>query len=302
MKVLITGGAGYIGYDLVRALHPHSSIQEIRVYDNLSRSGHHFFMGSKKLPKVRFVKADILDSHTLERALEDVEIVFHLAAYVSQPYNHLQNLQYEQVNRWGTLNLCRAIREQKTVKKCIYLSSTAVFGFGNIENIHAQAAPTNAYGESKFHAEEYIKTLPDRCSAHIIRSANVFGYNPCTRLDNILNKWIFSALTENKITIYGNGEQKRGFVPIHRVVDDLISIINTENTSGEPTTSMLFSASLNQLKSWLQSAIPSLEYRYLNRNQNFPSQEFPAYPFREEHREVLNRHLEKMKSIISIVQ
>jgi UDP-glucose 4-epimerase len=234
--------------------------------------------------------------------LEDVEIVFHLAAFVSQPYNHLQNLQYEQVNRWGTLNLCRAIREQESIKKCIYLSSTAVFGFGNIENIHAQAAPTNAYGESKFHAEEYIKTLPDRCSAHILRSANVFGYNPCTRLDNILNKWIFSALTENKISIYGNGDQKRGFVPIHQVVDDLISSINTENTPGEPTTSMLFSASLNQLKNWLQSAIPSLEYRYLNRNQNFPSQKFPAYPFREEHQEVLNRHLEKMKSSISIVQ
>lgn len=295
MVVLITGGAGYIGYEFVRSLHFRSDITEVRVYDNLSRPGHHFFIGSPSLPKLRFIKADILDSYSLEKALVGVDIVYHFAAFVSQPYNHLQNLQYEQINRWGTLNLTRAIKASPTVKKLIYLSSTAVYGFGDIASLQQEPLPTNAYGESKYHGEEYIEQMHAGCETYILRSANVFGYNPCARLDSVINAWVFSALTEGNISIYGSGDQKRAFVPMYQMMEDLLSYLEVEPKKGSVDASILFCASLNQIKDWLTEALPSLEFTYLNRNQSFPSQHFTAYPFQSQHKKPLNDHLKHMR-------
>lgn len=300
MVVLITGGAGYIGYEFVRSLHFRSDISEVRVYDNLSRPGHHFFMGSPTLSKLRFIKADILDSYALEKALKGVDIVYHFAAFVSQPYNHLQNLQYEQINRWGTLNLTRAIKTSDSVKKLIYLSSTAVYGFGDITSLNQEPLPTNAYGESKYHGEEYIHQIQAGCDTFILRSANVFGYNPCVRLDSVINAWVFSALTEGSISIYGSGEQKRAFVPMHQLIEKLIAYMESDTPKAPIDASILFCASLNQIKDWLTEALPRLEFTHLNRNQSFPSQLFSAFPFRDAHKNDLNEHLSDMKEKLII--
>lgn len=294
MVVLITGGAGYIGYEFVRSLHFRSDITEVRVFDNLSRPGHHFFMGADSLPKLRFIKADILDTYSLEKALQDVDIVYHFAAFVSQPYNHLQNLQYEQINRWGTLNLARAVKASSSIQKLIYLSSTAVYGFGDISSTQQEPLPTNAYGESKYHGEEYINQIHTACETYILRSANVFGYNPCARLDSVINAWVFSALTEGSISIYGSGEQKRAFVPMHQLIEDLLTYVEADPKRDPIDASILFCASLNQIKDWLTEALPKLEFTYLNRNQSFPSQHFTAFPFESRHKAMLNEHLSDM--------
>jgi UDP-glucose 4-epimerase len=300
MVVLITGGAGYIGYEFVRSLHFRSDISEIRVYDNLSRTSHHFFMGSPYLRKLRFIKADILDTYALEKALKGVDVVYHFAAFVSQPYNHLQNLQYEQINRWGTLNLARAVKASSSVKKLIYLSSTAVYGFGDISSSKQDPLPTNAYGESKYHGEEYINQIHTACETYILRSANVFGYNPCARLDSVINAWVFSALTEGNISIYGSGEQKRAFVPMHHLIEDLLTYARPNPEREPKDVSILFCASLNQIKDWLTEALPHLEFTHLNRNQKFPSQDFTTFPLLDVHKNVLNEHLSDMKEKVII--
>jgi len=297
MKVLVTGGAGYIGYDLVRSIHKEDEIKEIIVYDNLSRTGHLFFTGGGKLPKVKFVKGDILDTYSLHNALKGVDIVYHLAAFVSQPYNHLQNLQYEQINRWGTLNLCRIIRESKTVKKAIYLSSTAVYGFGEIADTGAPPSPDNAYGESKFHGEQYFETLHNHCETLIHRAANVFGYNPCLRTDSVLNSWVLDALIEGKFNIYGSGDQFRAFVPIGQLTESLVRHLSLTNSHGIEL-SILFCASLNQVKEMLLTHCPETEFTYLNRNQIFPSQHFLAYGLLDEHKKTFVDHLARMKEVL----
>ncbi|TVR85318.1 MAG: SDR family oxidoreductase [Saprospirales bacterium] len=294
MKILITGGAGYIGYQLVRQINKLDIANEIRVYDNLSRAGLPFFTGAEKVKNLQFIRADILDTHALKNAINDIDTVVHLAAFVSQPYNHLQNLQYEQINRWGSLNLARLAREIDTIKKAIYLSSSAVYGFR--EDIHAgdEPTPNNAYGESKYQGEMYFSLLKDHCSSHIIRAGNVFGYNPCMRMDSVLNSWVFRAIVEGKFVIYGSGEQTRAFVPVEEVTKKLIDAIVGERTS-DIETSISFCASLNQIKDWLTGSLPETEFKYLNRNQIFPSQNFPGHPLEEEHYKLLYNHLERMK-------
>ncbi len=299
MKILITGGSGYIGYQLVREIDKFGMADEIRVYDNLSRAGLPFFTGVGKVKNLQFIRGDILDTHSLENALKGIDTVVHLAAFVSQPYNHLQNLQYEQVNRWGSLNLARLVRETGTVKKAVYLSSSAVYGFREDIEAGDEPTPNNAYGESKYQGEKYFSLLNGHCSSHIIRAGNVFGYNPCMRMDSVLNSWVFRSLVEKKFVIYGSGEQTRAFVPVDEVTKKLTDTIAGECTS-DVETSISFCASLNQIKDWLTVSLPETEFNYLNRNQVFPSQNFPDHPLEEEHSKLLDRHLQRMKEELVI--
>lgn len=299
MRVLLTGGAGYVGYSLARALHELPQVEEILIYDNLSRTGFNFFTGDQKLPKIRFIKGDILDSDRLTEALDGMDVVYHLAAFVSQPYNHLQNLQYEQVNRWGTLSLVRTIERAGGIKRAIYLSSVAVYGFRDDIQPGDSPSPNNAYGNSKFHGEQYFKLLQDDTETVILRAGNIFGYNPCMRLDSVVNSWIFKGLTEGKINIYGSGDQKRAFVSLDNLTQQLTAFLS-EGNSPVSDNAIDFCASLNQLRDWLLVQLPEVEYTYLNRNQLFPGQNFSDYQMSKEHEEILNEAFRGMRKALVI--
>ncbi|HSZ73114.1 MAG TPA: NAD-dependent epimerase/dehydratase family protein, partial [Cytophagaceae bacterium] len=130
MKVLVTGGAGYIGSQLVQTLAYNSSVEKIVVYDNLTRDNFSFFLNHQKIAgnKISFVHGDILDTRKLRKALIDIDVVYHLAARVSTPFSNTDSHFYEQVNHWGTAELVYAVEESKTVKQLVYLSSTSVYG------------------------------------------------------------------------------------------------------------------------------------------------------------------------------
>lgn len=230
MNILITGGAGYIGNALVSQLATIASVSSIVVYDNLSHNNTGFFFGADKLQHVRFIKGDILDAYKLEKAMQNADVVLHLAAHVVFPYNHLQNLQYEQINRWGSLAVVRAIEKTPSVKKALYLSSAAVYGFG--ENIDRNASPTpaNAYGISKLEAEKYFELLDDSHNLAIYRAANVFGYGINCRLDSVINSFYFDALISNKINIHGNGTQQRAFIYLPNLVATMFNWILSEKS------------------------------------------------------------------------
>lgn len=300
MKVLLTGGAGYIGYSLARTLHENEEVDEILIYDNLSRTSFHFFTGRENLPKISFIKGDILDSDLLETALKRVDVVYHLAAFVSQPYNHLQNLQYEQVNRWGTLSVARAIEKSGVESRAIYLSSAAVYGFRDDIQPMDSPSPNNAYGDSKYHGEQYFSLIRGKTSTSVIRAGNVFGFNPCMRLDSVINSWIFNGITQGKIQIFGSGDQKRAFVSLETLVDVLASVLKQDKSHSEFGVAVEFCASLNQLRDWLVEKIPGLEYTYLNQNQLFPGQNFPNYPMEQKEIDTLDASFSKMRQFIVI--
>lgn len=287
MRILVTGGAGYLGYSLTNYLDGLGDVSEVVVYDNLSRVHPNFFLGTKKLNKTTFVKGDILNTNKLEKTLKDIDVVYHLAAHTPFPKNHLENFRYEQINQWGTLNVVNAIKKMGTVKKVVLLSTSAVYGNRHEIKSSATPQPQNAYSKSKYEAEKYIRILSEKCSINVIRSGNIFGYNPCFRLDAVINNFIFESIVNKKIQIYGDGQQMRPFVHIDTLCSHLVGLLEDFSMGQQTETIADFNSNLNQLKEILTGTLPDLEYIYLNRNLSFDSHSFHQSFLLEENKETL---------------
>ncbi len=236
MKVLLTGGAGYIGTSLIDILNTNSKISELIVYDNLSRKNRHFFMGEKKFnsQKIRFVQGDLLDSRKLRKALKGIHTVYHLAADVSTPFANQNPHLYEQINNWGTAEVVYAIEATPSVKQLLYISSASVYGASEgVCTLKDTPQPKTYYGISKLSGEKHIKRMiPKLENCYIIRCGNVYGYNRSMRFDAVINRFMFEANFNGLITINGTGEQHRPFIHIDKVALALSSLIEEGIASG----------------------------------------------------------------------
>jgi UDP-glucose 4-epimerase len=271
MKVLITGGAGYVGTELVHALLLNEQIREIVVYDNLSRQHCNFFIGHRKFDsRVRFRNADILDGRSLSEELKGVDVVVHLAANVQKAYRDLDVDSLEQVNNWGSSELVNAI-ESQGVARSIYLSSSAIYGFSEaLISMQHVPAPVTAYGISKHKGERHFdRLLKKGHEGYIIRSANVFGYSRSMRFDGVMNRFVFDANFKRKLCINGNGSQRRPFISVEQLVDVLVAAVSGSLQPGY-YNAVDSSRSLNDIVEVLFEIYPDLELIYAN--QDMPVQ------------------------------
>lgn len=267
MKILITGGAGYIGTELTKLLVLRDDVSEVIIYDNLSRSNYNFFIGhSFQNPhKVRFERGELLDSRHLKKALQDVDVVYHLAAKVTTPFANTDPHIYEQVNHWGTAELIYAI-EESDVKKFIYTSSTSVYGSSK-ESVHEEAHPNpkTFYGISKLRAEDHVNRLADRMDTFVFRCGNVYGYSRSMRFDAVINKFVFEAHFNKRITIHGDGRQHRSFIHIDHAAKALETVLDSDISTGVYN---LVDRDLEVLDivDVLKQMIPDLEFLFVNQH------------------------------------
>lgn len=214
MKILVTGGAGYVGTPLTDLLCANPNIDQVIVYDNLSRPNYNLFIGIKKPghEKLKFIKGELLDTRRLRNALKGVDVVYHLAARVTTPFANIDAHLFDQVNNWGTAELVYAL-EDNPVKKVIYTSSGGVYG-SSVEPVDEsfEPSPKSFYGISKLRGEEHVRRLSGKMPYYIFRCGNVYGYNRSMRFDAVINKFMFEAAFEKRITIHGDGEQARSFI------------------------------------------------------------------------------------------
>lgn len=271
MKVLVTGGAGYIGAELVYNLSKLPEISEIVVYDNLSRGNYNLFISSSnkiKAGNVKFVFGDLLDSRKLKKALEGVEMVYHLAAKVATPYQDVDSHFYEQVNNWGTAELMYAIEDTPTVKKLVYLSSTSVYGGskkGALINEDTVPNPRKFYSISKLRGEEHVERMKDKINTIIVRVGNIYGYSPAIRFDSVINKFLFEANFNNRIQIHGSGKQARSFISVSKVIGVLCGMINKEVPSN--TYNLVDkNIQLLDLVDVFKEIFPDLEFIFINQH------------------------------------
>ncbi len=225
MRVLITGGAGYIGNELIFELLKIPNIEKVIVYDNLSRKNYNLFLDNRYEPqKIQFVNGELLDSRKLKKELDGIDVVFHLAAIVSTPYGSENAHLFEQVNHWGTAELIYAV-EKSNVKKFIYLSTTSVYGASEeVNTIDTIPDPKTFYGSSKLRGEQHVQRLMDTMDAYIIRCGNVYGYSPSVRFDSVINRFMFEVNFMGRVQINGNGQQTRAFIHVDKVVNLLCNI------------------------------------------------------------------------------
>ena len=281
MKVLITGGAGYIGTGLVDQLVSGPDFDQIIIYDNLSRENYSFFLGQslEYSHKLRFVEGDILDSRKLRKYLAGVDVVIHLAAKVTTPFANIDSHFYEQVNHWGTAELVYAL-EDSEVQRMIYLSSTSVYGRSkDLATEDKVPNPRTFYGISKLRGEEHVTRLFDKMQTYILRCGNVYGYNKSVRFDSVINRFIFDANYKERITINGNGTQARAFIHVDTLTNILAKLILRDIEPGiyNVATDNL---QILELVDILKKIWPDLEFMFVNQHLNLrgirikPNQEF----------------------------
>ena len=225
-RILVTGGAGFIGFHLCKKLTDLGL--DVTIYDNLS-SGK--MENVKDVPKAKFVKGDILDLNKL-CSIEKADVIFHLAAQVVVPYSMENPTEDFETNARGTLNVLEKARNDGS--RLVFASSAAVYG--NPDQMPTSETygfhPFSCYGLSKVVGEEYCQmyAIQYGLDITILRFANVYG----SRCHGVINDFL-DKLTKNpaKLEIIGTGEQSRDFVNISDIVEALIIAGAKENAVGQ---------------------------------------------------------------------
>ena len=209
MRVLVTGGSGFIGSNIVRRLLELE--HEAVVLDDLS-SG----FAENLVPGVPFFEADVRDAGAVAAALEDCDVVLHLAASVGNARSIDDPVKDSQINVIGTLNVLESARRQG-LRRIVFSSSAGIFGELKtlpIDEDHPQD-PDSPYGASKLAAEKMCLVYNKLYGMHnvCLRYFNVYGVNQ--RYDaygNVIPIFADRILRGVPMTIFGDGEQTRDFV------------------------------------------------------------------------------------------
>lgn len=266
MRILITGGAGYIGHELIHALAGDHRVEHILVYDNLSRRNYNLFLDSRFDPgKVSFMEGELLDSKRLRKVLKDRDVVYHLAAKVSTPLATENSHLFEQINHWGTAELVYAV-EESNVSKFVYLSTTSVYGASEqMIDISTPPDPKTFYGSSKLRGEAHVERLSEKKDAWIIRCGNVYGYSPSVRFDAVINRFMFDGNFNGRIQITGNGKQQRAFVHVDKVATMLANLLHQPIQPGIYNFSE-HNLSIEYIADILREIYPSLDIIFVNQH------------------------------------
>jgi len=216
MRVLVTGGAGFIGRHITEYFQDRA---EVRVLDDL-RSG---LKSNLSGLKCQLIVGSILDRDLVREAMRGVDFVFHLAAMVSVPGSVQNPTEYVEVNAGGTAIVLEEAARARA-KKLIFSSSAAIYGDNQttpqIESMPAE--PKSPYATSKYEGERYCCSFTDegRLPTVSLRYFNVFGpyQHPRIEYAAAVPAFIEKAIRNESITIFGDGRQTRDFIYVKDVV------------------------------------------------------------------------------------
>lgn len=232
MKIVVAGGAGFIGSNLVKYWHNNNA--EVNVIDNL-RSGH--LENLTDMENIKFYEGSITDKNFIEPIFVNADYVFNFAAMVSVEESVNKPELCESINLGGLKNILEAALECR-VKKVVHASSAAVYGEepGLPKKESDTVAPISPYGQTKLDGEKICEdfTKQKGLKTVCLRYFNVYGMNQ--RINSayaaVIPNFINQALNNEPLIINGDGEQTRDFVFVKDVVNaNVLSAIN-ENITG----------------------------------------------------------------------
>ncbi len=234
MRYLVTGGAGFIGSNIVDELVRRGA--SVTVLDDLSAGKESNLSGVRD--KIDLHVGSITDLPTTQKACEGADYVIHLAARTSVPRSVKDPIESNRVNIDGTLNVLVAARDAK-VKRLVYAASSSAYGetptLPKVETM--TAAPISPYGVTKYVGELYAQVFGRVYGLEnaSIRFFNVFGprQDPTSQYSGVLSRFMLAILDGQTPVIYGNGEQSRDFTFVSNVVDEVLRACEAPGASGK---------------------------------------------------------------------
>ena len=261
-KIAVTGGAGFIGSNLVERLL--SKGHEVVVVDDLSTG----LKSNLNLNKITFHELSLTNREGLAKALNGVDAIVHLGARGSVPRSLKNPIATHDVNATGTLNVLEAARTNGA--QVIFSSSSSVYGRnGQLPKDESMwLSPLTPYAASKLAAEGYVQAYGAAYEVPVtlLRFFNVFG--PKQRPDHeyaaVLPKWIWKAMNNEAIDVYGDGSQTRDFTYVRTVLDVIEDAINRGvRTEGAVNLAYGNRISLLTTIELLKSHFPDLKVNFL---------------------------------------
>ena len=236
MKVLVTGGAGFIGTNLARRLLEHPQVSEVRLLDDLSTG---FSSNLDLVPDAHFIKGSILDLDQLSTAVQGVDSIVHLAARPSVPRSIAEPRAAHDVNATGTLNVLEVARQAGNLHT-IVASSSSVYGANPSLPKHEGLAPqpVSPYAASKLATESYTLAWQHSYGLPTLafRFFNVYG--PLQAAGHAyaaaIPTFIDAALADRPIPLHGDGTQSRDFTYVGTVASVITRCIVDRITSSQP--------------------------------------------------------------------
>lgn len=224
-RILVTGGAGFIGSNLVSRLV--EAGDAVRVVDNLSTGYWENLEAVKERDGVELVEADIRDGEAMAAAAQGVEVVYHLAALGSVPRSFADPVTTDAVNTHGTVTVLDAARHAG-VRRVVFAGSSSVYGDSPTlpKREDMPTAPLSPYAVSKLAGEHYLKVFAANYDIETVtlRYFNVFGprQRPEGAYAAAIPRFGWAAVRGEPITVYGDGEQSRDFSFIDNTVSATI--------------------------------------------------------------------------------
>lgn len=260
--VAVTGGAGFIGSNLVAALAKRG--HSIVVVDDLSTG-----LASNVNPAIsEFHEISIVDRHALSKAIGSAEVIFHLGARGSVPRSIKNPVATHDVNATGTLNVLEVARQSGA--HVVYSSSSSVYGRNGVlpKDETMWLGPMTPYAASKLAAEGYVQAYGSAYNVPttLLRFFNVFG--PRQRPDHeyaaVLPKWIWKAMQGEPIEVYGDGSQSRDFTYVQTVIDVCLDAMDHRVThDGAINLAYGNRITLNDTIAILKKHFPNLQVKYV---------------------------------------
>ncbi len=223
MKILITGGAGFIGSNLAKRLVKDG--HEIVILDSLLRGNK---LDKETYSQVKFIKGDVRDLAAVTEASENCDLIFHFAAVLGVDIvadNPVETMDVEVI---GTRNVVEAAFVNN-VKKIMYASTSGIYGHSAIENALTEEVlvdPRTSYAMAKRYNEIYLASHHEEKGLNVIslRFFNVYGKNQDNRM--VVPRFFEQALSNEDITVFGSGNQTRDFTYIDDTVEACVHLMN----------------------------------------------------------------------------
>ncbi|MGB6076815.1 MAG: SDR family oxidoreductase [Candidatus Acidiferrales bacterium] len=234
MRYLVTGGAGFIGSNIVDELLRRA--HDVTVLDDFSSGKEENLAAAGK--KIRLIRGDICDLEAAREACEGADYVLHLAARTSVPRSVKDPIETNRVNIDGTLNVLVAARDAK-VRRIVYAASSAAYGetptLPKVESM--PTGPISPYGVTTLVGEMYAQVFGRAYGLESvsIRYFNVFGprQDPTSQYSGVLSRFMLAVIEGSAPVVFGDGEQSRDFTYVDNVVDVSLRACEAAGASGK---------------------------------------------------------------------